>query len=78
MVSTRSRKPKCLVTGGAGFLGKHLVDALVDSYDVSIFDIKESGDSRVRQIVGDIRELQQVVDATAGEPLCHPDHTVAS
>ena len=69
MVSTRSQKPKCLVTGGAGFLGRHVVDGIIDKYDVVVFDIRESGDSRVTSILGDIRELDQVQAACQGMPI---------
>jgi len=35
---------KCLVTGGAGFIGSHIVDALVaEGYDVHIVDNLSSG-----------------------------------
>lgn len=66
MVATRRQKPKCLVTGGAGFLGRHVVDALTDTYDVIVFDIRESGDSKVTSIIGDIRELDQIQAACQG------------
>lgn len=37
-------KPKAVVTGGAGFIGSHLVDALIErGYDVHIIDNLESG-----------------------------------
>ena len=68
MVSTHRQQPKCLVVGGAGFLGRHLVDALVKSYSVSTFDVRESGDSNVTAIIGDIRKLDHVVDACQGMP----------
>lgn len=36
-------KHKCLVTGGAGFLGSHVADELsVSGYDVTVLDVKES------------------------------------
>ena len=68
MVSTHRQQPTCLVVGGAGFLGRHLVDALVKSYHVSTFDVRESGDSNATAIIGDIRKLDDVVDACQGMP----------
>ena len=36
-------KKKILVLGGAGFLGSHVVDALIkNNYNVIIYDIKKS------------------------------------
>ncbi|KAK9820524.1 hypothetical protein WJX72_011291 [[Myrmecia] bisecta] len=68
MVATRSTKQKCLVTGGAGFLGKHLVDQLAGSgaYEVTVFDIRDTGDTRVMTIVGDLRDPIQVDKACEG------------
>ena len=73
MVTTRRSmggRRKCLVTGGAGFLGQHLVGQLVDSgkYEVTVFDIRDSGNSSVQTIVGDLRSLKQVEAAVAGAP----------
>ena len=58
-----------LVTGGAGFIGKHLVDALVDDNDVRVLDNFSSGspgalDDRVDLVEGDIRDPDAVERAT--------------
>ena len=71
MVTTRRSmggRKKCLVTGGAGFLGQHLVQQLVDSgkYEVTVFDIRDSGNESVQTVVGDLRNLKQVEGAVAG------------
>jgi len=68
MVNTRSHRPMCLVTGGAGFLGRHIVDALVEHYHVSIFDVRECGDPNATAIIGDLRDLKEVREACKGGP----------
>ena len=47
---------KCLVIGGGGFLGHHIVERLLDSgYKVNVFDIRETyEDDRVQFFVGDL------------------------
>ncbi|MGH2581508.1 MAG: SDR family NAD(P)-dependent oxidoreductase [Anaerolineales bacterium] len=61
-----------LVTGGAGFIGSHLVHALVERGDsVRVFDNFSSGsrqnlkglDGRIQTIEGDLRDREQVRQA---------------
>lgn len=66
---------RTLVTGGAGFIGSHLVDALVaDGVDVTVLDDLSSGDRqwldphgpRVRFIEGDVRDVEACRRAVEG------------
>lgn len=62
-------KRRCLVTGGSGFVGRHLVSQLLDSgrWDVTVFDVRAvEGEERAKYIVGDLRNAQQVADACQG------------
>jgi len=60
---------RILVTGGAGFIGSHLVDALAKENDVIVFDNFSSGKKEflngldVRIIHGDIRNLESIKKA---------------
>jgi NAD(P)-dependent dehydrogenase (short-subunit alcohol dehydrogenase family) len=69
MAPAAGGKVVCLVTGGAGFLGKNLVHQLVQSgaYDVTIFDIRDAQIAGVKTIVGDLRDLEQVAAAVKGK-----------
>ena len=66
---------RALVTGGAGFIGSHLIDELVDAgYEVKIIDNLSSGDlnlishqteaGNVEFIKGDLTVLDDVMQAT--------------
>jgi len=69
-------KHKILITGGAGFIGSHLVKFLVEnSYEVTVLDrcingckIDEYLLSRIQFIRGDVRDFSLVRDAMRG---CH-------
>ena len=68
MVETRSQRKHCLDTGGTCFVGRHVVTHLLDTgkCNVTVFDIRDFGDSRVKCIVGDLRKLEEVTKACAG------------
>jgi len=56
---------RAIVTGGAGFIGSHVVDALLtDGYDVTVIDDLSSGDSRRVAKEATLRELD-IVDCAA-------------
>ncbi len=60
---------KVLVTGGSGFLGSHVADALTDAgHDVSIFDLSPSPYIRADQkmVIGDITDEAAVSQAISG------------
>jgi dTDP-L-rhamnose 4-epimerase len=74
-----SDKGKILITGGAGFIGSYLVDALVEKgYDVRVFDSLEPqvhGQARrapeylnpaAELVVGDVRDRSALKDALDG------------
>lgn len=63
--------PRALVTGGAGFIGSHLVDRLIsDSWSVIVLDnfltgnrsnlLRHEGSSSLQIVEGDIRDLETV------------------
>jgi len=72
-----SQYSRALVTGGAGFIGSHIVDRLVENgFEVRVFDNLSSGrlenlrehlkEKRVRIVEGDLRDCEAVVMLVRG------------
>jgi UDP-glucose 4-epimerase len=77
----------CLVTGGAGFIGSHLVEALVErGHTVRVLDNFSTGDpanlfavrERVRVLDGDITDLTTVQAAAQGVEVIFHQAALAS
>jgi nucleoside-diphosphate-sugar epimerase len=65
---------KVLITGGAGFIGTHVAERLVDRNDITLLDIDLdnalpysplAADDRIRKICGDVRDPEVVEDEVA-------------
>lgn len=50
---------KALVTGGAGFIGSNLVEAIVDDFEVTILDNLQTGSLKNLEAVKDVRIIEK-------------------
>lgn len=75
MSESKVEEKNILVTGGAGFIGSHLVEALVaEGNEVTVLDNLSAGENNVRLLErlgaklhnGDIRDFQTVFEAVQG------------
>jgi UDP-glucose 4-epimerase len=72
-----------LVTGGAGFIGSHLVDALVEDNDVRVLDDLSTGrrdnlHADATLVRGDLRDDEALDEATDGVDLVFHEAAIAS
>jgi UDP-glucose 4-epimerase len=71
MAESEPTGQRILVTGGGGFIGSHLADALVDSNDVRVLDdfstgFREQVPAAAEVVEGDIREPETLARAMEG------------
>ena len=57
----------CCVVGGCGFLGRHLVETLLDrGYSVNVFDIRSTfEDERASFFIGDLCKQEVIINLKA-------------
>ena len=68
-------KPKILITGGAGFLGSHLVDRMIaEGYEVTVFDDLSRGhirEGKYRFIQGNINSAESLTSLKPVDIVVH-------
>lgn len=64
-MTSSSAKPRVLITGGSGFIGRHVAAAFKETHDVLILDLDASGSEK-----GDVRVERDVARAMAGGVDC--------
>lgn len=83
-ISISSTKSKILVTGGAGYIGAHVVSELINSgYEVIVVDNlstgkKENLDQRAKFYEGDLADINFMRDVFASEKISAVMHFAAS
>ncbi len=60
------RRSRVVVTGGAGFIGRRLVSALLEAdAEVTVVDLSPCGEPGVRSVVGDLRDPGVAAEAVS-------------
>jgi UDP-glucose 4-epimerase len=83
MTAPTVRDRRVLITGGAGFVGRHLADALRVDNDVRVLDDGSAGDpdalpDDVSYVPGDVRDEATVAEATEDVDLVFHEAAVVS
>lgn len=83
MPDTRIRDREVLITGGAGFIGSHLAEALAETNDVTVLDDLSSGEidnvpTSARFVEGSVRDGALVRELVTGADLVFHQAAVVS